>query len=75
MWTSAATVWGAVIHVEQPDTTTDGAAGAPGAVTDAMGRLTVAPSRPVSHPARPATTMATVILASRLIRFYLRSWA
>jgi hypothetical protein len=71
MWTSAATDPGAVIHVEQPDAATDGVAGAPGAVAGAAGRLAAAPSAPVAHPVRPATTMAAVMPASRLIRFYL----
>jgi len=62
MWTSAATDSGAVIHVEQPDAATDGAAGAP----TAAGRLAAAPTAPVAHPARPATTMAAVTPASHL---------
>ena len=69
MWTSAATDSGAVIHVEQPDAATDGAAGRPGAT----GRLAAAPTAPVAHPVRTAITTAAVIPASRLIRFYLRA--
>src|SRR5215470_8090199 len=69
MWTSAATDPGAVIHVEQPDAATDGAAGAPGAA----GRLAAAPAAPVAHPVRPAAAVAAVMPASRLIRFNLRA--
>src|SRR5215470_7179489 len=73
MWTSPAADPGAVIHVEQPEATTDGAAGTAGAVTDTSGRLAAAPPAPVSHPVRPATTMAVVMLVSRRIRFCLRA--
>jgi len=73
MWTSPAADPGAVIHVEQPEATTDGAAGTAGAVTDTSGRLATAPPAPVSHPVRPPTTMAVVTLVSRRIRFCLRA--
>ena len=37
MWTTAYGVPGAVTHVEQPDAATDGAAGAPRAITGVTG--------------------------------------
>ena len=73
MWTSPSTDLDAVIHVEQPDATTDGAAGAAGAVTAPIGRLAAAPPAPVSHPVRQATTMAVGMLASCRIGFCLRA--
>src|SRR5215468_3411243 len=73
MWTSPATELGAFSQVAQPDATTDGAAGAAGAVTGTMGRLAAAPPVPMSHPVRPAITMAVVMRASCRIRSCLRA--
>src|SRR5215813_5348094 len=64
--TSAAAESGPVTQVEQPDATTDGAAGGTGVTTGAGGRLEVALSGPL-HPATPATAIAAITLATRLI--------
>src|SRR6266581_2602290 len=65
-YTKAATEPGRLTQVEQPDATTDGAAG--GVPAAAGGRLWAAVSGPVWHPARLATAIAAIMLATRLIR-------
>src|SRR6266536_1360435 len=67
-YTSAATEPGRLTQVEQPDATTDGAAGGTGVPAAAGGRLWAAVSGPVWHPARLATAIAAIMLATRLIR-------
>src|SRR6516225_6989362 len=66
--TSAAAELGPVTHVEQPDATTDGAAGATAVTTGTGGPLELAAPGPLLHPARPATVTAATTLATRLIR-------
>src|SRR5713101_5825808 len=65
--TSAATEPGRLTQVEQPDATTDGASGGAGVPAAARGQLWAAVSAPVWHPARLATAMAAIMLATRLI--------
>ena len=65
-WTSAATESGPVTQVEQPDATTDGAAGRTGVTTGPGGLLELAVSG-LLHPARPATATVATTLATRLI--------
>src|SRR5262245_17600165 len=64
--TSAATESGSVTQVEQPDATTDGAAGGTGVTTGTGGPLKLAMSGPL-HPARPAIATVATTLAIRLI--------
>src|SRR5689334_17949088 len=63
--TRSAAESGPVTQVEQPDATTDGAAGGTGVTT---GPLELGASGPLLHPARPATATAATTLATRLIR-------
>src|SRR5689334_17746933 len=65
--TRSAAESGPVTQVEQPDATTDGAAGGTGVTIGAGGRLVPAVSGPLLHPARPATTTAAIMPATSLI--------
>src|SRR5215470_5873494 len=64
--TSAAAESRPVTQVEQPDATTDGAAGGAGVTTGASGWLEAAVSGPLLHPARPAAATAAMTPAARL---------
>src|SRR5215831_7510197 len=64
--TSAVAESGPVTQVEQPDATTDGAAGGTGVTTGAGRPLELAVSG-LLHPARPATATVATTLATRLI--------
>src|SRR6266581_406754 len=60
---------GRVTHVEQPDASTDGAAGPAGVPAGTCGRPEVAVFGPAWHPVTPATAIAAMMLATHLIRF------
>ena len=70
--TSAVAKSGPVTQVEQPDATTDGAAGGTRVTAGAGGPLELAVSWPLLHPARPTTATAATTLATRLIGLYLQ---
>jgi len=72
--TTAAAEPGLVTQVEQPDASTDGAAGDTTVTAGAGGRLEIAVAGPLLHPPRLVSVTAVITLAIRLIRLFPRPW-